>query len=127
MTQKRTAIKLARQEHVLNAAELPVGRLATEAVRFLTGKHKPQYQPNLDLGDFVTIINANQVKLTGRKFFQKVYFDMSRYPGGIRQRSVQELARTNPADIYRRAIFAMLPKNRHRSVRVRRLTVKTGQ
>lgn len=127
MTLKKTALKIAREEHVLNAAELPVGRLSTQAVLYLTGKHKPQYRPNLDLGDFVTIINAKQVNLTGKKFFQKVYFDMSRYPGGIRERTVHELARTNPADIYRRAILGMLPRNRHRMARLRRLTVKTGQ
>lgn len=124
---KHSHQKITRGEHVLNAAELPVGRLSTQAVRYLTGKHKTEYQPNVDVGDFVTIINANQVKFTGRKFFQKAYFDMSRYPGGIRRREVRELAATQPAEIYRRAILAMLPKNRHRTARLRRLTVTIGQ
>lgn len=117
--------QINRATHTLDAESMPVGRLSSLAVRYLTGKHKPEYQPNIDVGDFVTIINGSKLKFSGRKFATKVYYDMSRYPGGIRERQVRELAATRPGEIYRRAVFAMLPKNKLRVRRLRRLTVQS--
>lgn len=90
---------------------------------YLIGKHKPSYRPNRDDGDFVTIVNAANLKFTGRKLQQKVYHRMSGYPGGIHTRQASELARRQPTEIIRHSIYYMLPKNRHRAARMRRLTI----
>ena len=124
---KTTTEKLAptthRQHHQIDASTIPVGRLATLAVGYLTGKIKPSYQPNRDDGDFVTVINSAKLKFTGRKLQQKVYHHMTGYPGGIRTRKASELVGTKPSDIIRHSIYYMLPKNRLRTARMRRLTI----
>lgn len=114
---------VTRHHHQLDAAQVRLGRLATAAARLLIGKHKPTYQPNRDDGDFVTVVNAGQLQLSGRKIEQKHYHDMSGFPGGIRERKVSELLVSRPGEIIRRSIYYMIPKNRLHAARMRRLRI----
>lgn len=100
-----------------------VGRLATTAARLLIGKHKVTYQPNRDEGDDVTVVNARALRFSGKKMEQKVYYRASGHGGGISTHRAQELAETRPEVILRHAIAHMLPDNRLRSSRLRRLKI----
>jgi len=100
------------------------GRIASEAARLLQGKHKPQYEPQNDHGDFVEIRNAAKMRITGKKAEQKKYYQYSGYPGGMRVTKLKEVLQKDPADAVRRAIWSMLPKNRLRKGRLKRLRVK---
>ncbi len=104
--------EVRRTWHVLDAADVPLGRLATRAATLIRGKHKVNFAPHLDTGDFVVVVNAERVALTGRKSEQKVYHWHSQYPGGLKTRSVREQAERNPIRIVERAVFGMLPHNK---------------
>src|SRR5579885_2537967 len=110
-TYSTSASEVRRTWHVLDATDVPLGRLATRAATLIRGKHKVNYAPHLDTGDFVVVINAERVALTGRKPEQKRYYHHSQYPGGLKIRSVREQAERNPARIVERAVFGMLPHN----------------
>lgn len=99
-----------RQWHVIDATDQPLGRLATQAAVYLRGKHKPIYAPHLDVGDFVIVINAARVRLTGRKLEQKRYYHHSGYPGGMREREVKHELAVRPERVIERAVRGMLPK-----------------
>ena len=101
-----------REWHVVDAAGLPRGRLASEIAQILRGKHKPQYAPHLDVGDHVIVINASQIGITSKKSEQKMYHSHSGYPGGIKSESFNSLKQRKPEKIIERAIWGMLPKNR---------------
>jgi large subunit ribosomal protein L13 len=111
-TYSTSAAEVRRTWHVLDAAGVPLGRLASQAAALIRGKHKPIYAPHLDTGDFVVVINAGEVALTGRKAEQKRYYRHSQYPGGLKVRSVREQQERNPARVVERAVFGMLPHNR---------------
>lgn len=96
--------------HVIDAAGRPLGRVATEAAYLLKGKHKPTYEPHLDDGDFVIVVNASQVRVTGRKSEQITYYRHSGYPGGLKSRSYNEQMEKFPERILEQAIWGMLPK-----------------
>lgn len=96
--------------HVIDAADRPLGRVATEVAYLLKGKHKPTYEPHLDDGDFVIVVNAAQVKVTGRKSEQITYYRHSGYPGGLKARSYNDQMERFPERILERAIWGMLPK-----------------
>jgi large subunit ribosomal protein L13 len=100
-----------RQWHVIDANDVVLGRLATQAATLLRGKHKPTYAPHIDTGDFVIIINADKVALTGNKLLQKVEHRHSGYPGGLRSTSYQELLAKNPRRVIEKAVKGMLPHN----------------
>jgi large subunit ribosomal protein L13 len=104
--------EVRRTWHVLDAANKPLGRLASEAASLIRGKHKVTYTPHLDTGDYVVIVNAEQVVLTGRKPEQKVYHWHTQYPGGLKTRSVRQQMDRNPARVVERAVFGMLPHNK---------------
>ena len=101
-----------REWHVVDAAGLPIGRLASEIAQILRGKHKPQYAPHLDVGDHVIVINASQIGITSKKPEQKMYHSHSGYPGGIKSESFNSLKQRKQEKIIERAIWGMLPKNR---------------
>ena len=101
-----------REWHVVDAAGLPIGRLASEIAQILRGKHKPQYAPHLDVGDHVIVINASQIGITSKKPEQKMYHSHSGYPGGIKSESFNSLRQRKPEKIIERAVWGMLPKNR---------------
>ncbi len=101
---------LTHQWHVIDATDLVLGRLASQVAILLKGKHKPTYAPHMDGGDFVVIVNAEKVKLTGNKREQKMAYRHSGYPGGLRQVSYGELIDRNPREALERAVRGMLPK-----------------
>jgi len=100
-----------RKWYVLDATDLPLGRIATRVASVLRGKHKPTYTPHVDTGDFVIIVNADKVKLTGVKTTDKMYYSHSGYPGAIKQESFREVAAKDPAFPVMKAVKGMLPKN----------------
>ncbi|WP_019632577.1 50S ribosomal protein L13 [Actinomadura atramentaria] len=100
-----------RQWHVIDATDVVLGRLASQAAQLLRGKHKPIYAPHLDTGDFVIIVNADKVALSGNKREQKRAYRHSGYPGGLRSISYGDLLEKNPAKAVEKAIKGMLPKN----------------
>jgi large subunit ribosomal protein L13 len=98
-----------RQWHVIDATDVVLGRLASQAATLLRGKHKPIYAPHVDTGDFVIIVNADKVALTGNKRQQKVEYRHSGYPGGLRSRSYDQLLEKNPRRVVEKAVKGMLP------------------
>lgn len=96
---------------MLDADGQVLGRVASKAAVLLMGKHKPEYTPHVDTGDFVVVVNAKQIKLTGRKLEQKRYWRHTGYPGGIRSRSAREVLSSRPEWVIREAVRGMLPKN----------------
>jgi large subunit ribosomal protein L13 len=102
----------ARTWYIVDAAAQPLGRLATRVARTLRGKNNPAFTPHVDCGDFVIIVNADKVHLTGRKLEQKIYYRHSGWIGGIREENAASLLERAPEQVLRKAIVGMLPKNR---------------
>lgn len=109
-TVRRRASELRKDWHVVDAAGRPLGRVASEVAVLLRGKHKPDFEPHLDGGDFVIIVNAGKVRLSGRKAEQKVYYRHSGYPGNLRRRTFAEQMARRPELVLERAVRGMLPK-----------------
>ena len=109
-TVRRKAAEITKSWHVVDAADRPLGRVATEVATLLRGKHKPTYEPHLDDGDFVIIVNAGKVQLSGRKAEQKVYYRHSGYPGNLRKRTFAEQMARRPERVLERSVWGMLPK-----------------
>ena len=107
-----TPADVDRTWYVVDAEGIPLGRLASEVAQILRGKHKPTYAPHMDLGDFVIVINADKVALTGNKATQKQYFRHSGFPGGLTTTTFEDLKGTYPERIVEQAVKGMLPKNR---------------
>ena len=101
-----------RQWLVIDAADVVLGRLATQAAALLRGKHKPTFAPHADMGDFVIIINADKIRLTGRKWTMKEYVRHTGYPGGQRKVTPAKLIAVKPTMVLEKAIYGMIPKNR---------------
>jgi large subunit ribosomal protein L13 len=104
--------EVERSWFVVDASEFELGRLATRIATVLRGKHKPTFTPHVDTGDFVVVINADQVKLTGRKLDTKHYHRYSGYPGGLRSLDARSVRAEDPERVIRQAVKGMLPKNR---------------
>ena len=115
-----------RDWYVLDAEGQNLGRLASKAATVLRGKHKAIYTPNVDCGDYVIIINASKVNLTGNKLDDKVYFNHSDYPGGVRLRTAKEMRENYPEEMIQRAIKGMLPKGRLGREMIKKLFVYAG-
>jgi large subunit ribosomal protein L13 len=111
---------------VVDADGQVLGRLATRVARILIGKDKPTFTPHLDCGDHVVVINAEKIRLTGNKMDQKVYRHHSGYPGGLKEVPVRRLMQQRPERVVREAILGMLPKNKLRAHRARKLRVYAG-
>ena len=109
-TVRRKATEITKGWRVVDAADRPLGRVASEVAILLRGKHKPTYEPHLDDGDFVILINAGKVRLTGRKAEQMVYYRHSGYPGNLRKRTFAEQMARRPERVLERAVWGMLPK-----------------
>ena len=103
-----------------------LGRAATEIARVLRGKHKAIYTPSIDTGDFVVVVNADKVKLTGTKMADKVYYSHSGYPGGIRSITAEKLVAKKPEDLIKKAVKGMLPKNKLGRQMFRKMKVYAG-
>ncbi len=96
--------------HVIDATDQVLGRLAARISLILQGKHKPTYTPHVDTGDFVVVINADKVKLTGKKWTDKIYYDHTLFPGGIVKTPAEKMRAKHPEDLIKRAVWGMLPK-----------------
>jgi len=103
-----------------------LGRLATEIADTLRGKNKPAYTPHVDSGDFVIVVNAEKVRVTGKKLDQKIYYRHSGYPGGLRERTLAEQLARRPEEVIRKAVKGMLPKNKLAAAQLRKLKVYAG-
>ena len=117
------ALKVGAQWFVVDAKDQVLGRLATKVARMLIGKDKPSFTPYLDSGDHVVVINANQIKMTGNKVEQKMYYSHSGYPGGLKEVPAKRVRQTKPEWVVREAIVGMLPKNKLRARRAKKLRV----
>lgn len=111
---------------VVDAENQVLGRVATRVARILIGKDKPSFTPYLDCGDHVIVINAGRVRLTGNKIDQKVYRRHSGYPGGLKEIPVRALMQRRPEEVVREAVLGMLPKNKLRARRAKKLRVYAG-
>jgi len=112
--------------YVVDAEGKTLGRLATQLADVLRGKRKPQYTPHCDTGDFVVVINAEKIAVTGRKLAQKTYYRHSGYPGGIRSRTLQEMLDRRPEEVIRKAVKGMLPRNKLGRAQLLKLKVFAG-
>lgn len=121
--------KAAEVDHewfVVDAAGQNLGRLASRIARILTGKHKPGYTPGVDGGDFVVVINAERIAVTGAKLDEKIYYRHSGYPGGLKQVTLREQLARFPERVLESAVWGMLPRNRLRRRLMRKLKVYAG-
>ena len=120
------AAEVERTWHLIDAADRPLGRVATEIATLLRGKHKPAYSPSLDVGDYVVVINAERVAVTGNKREDKVYYSHSGYPGGLRRMVFKDLIARYPERAIEKAVRGMLPKSRLGAQQFRHLRVYSG-
>ena len=118
--------EIERKWYIIDAANKPLGRVATEAAKLLRGKHKPTFTPNLDVGDHVIILNCNQVILTGNKLNQKVYRHHSGYIGGMKETSAKDMLEKNPEKAMMLAVKGMLPHNSLGAQQLKKLRVYAG-
>lgn len=124
-TRKKVAKKPVwqRQTQQIDATDKILGRLACEIALLLRGKNKATFQPHLDRGDVVAVKNAGKIKLTGKKLQQKFYYHYSGYPGGLKAKKAGDLFAKNPAEVLKKAVWNMLPKNKLRSQMIKRLKI----
>jgi large subunit ribosomal protein L13 len=118
--------EVAREWFVVDATGQTLGRLSTEVARVLTGKHKPQYAPHQDTGDFVIVVNADKAVLTGRKESEKTYYRHSTHPGGLKSETAAQLRARRPSKMIEKSVWGMLPKNRLGRRQLRKLKVYGG-
>lgn len=109
--------------YLVDATDKVLGRLASQIAKYLRGKHKPEYTPHTDTGDYIVVINASQVKVTGKKEQEKVYYTHSGYPGGIKETTFENLKAKNPTRVIEHAVKGMLPKNPLGRAMLRKLKV----
>ena len=118
---------VTRNWYVLDAKDMPLGRVASKAAVLLRGKHKVTFTPHVDCGDYVIIVNADKVALTGNKLEGKIYYDHSRYVGGLRERTAKEMRANYPVEMLERAVEGMLPHNRLGRAMYKKLFVYAGE
>ena len=118
--------EVQREWRVVDATGQTLGRLATQVARVLRGKHKPIYSPSVDAGDYVIVVNAERIHVTGRKLDQKIYYRHSGYPGGLKEITLRNLLKKRPTQVIEHAVRGMLPKNRLGRRMFRKLKVYTG-
>jgi large subunit ribosomal protein L13 len=122
---KLTDIK--RESHTIDASEQVLGRLATQIAVLLMGKNKPTFARNMDVGDFVTVINAGKINVSGKKPEQKMYYRHSGYPGGLKSTSLDAMMESHPTRVVEYAVKGMLPTNRLRAQMMKRLRIYDGE
>ncbi len=104
--------EIQKEWQVLDATDQPLGRLSSQIAQLLMGKHKPTYSPHLDMGDFVVVVNASKVKLTGNKIEDKVYYHHTGYMGGLKETRIKDLMARHPERVIEKAVKGMLPRNK---------------
>ena len=125
-TYSTRAKDIEHQWHVMDASGKILGRLASEIANLLMGKHKPIYAPHLDTGDYVVVLNAAKIRVTGKKLKQKVYYRHSGYPGGIKGVPLEDMLATHPTRVIEHAVKGMLPHNRLGRAMFKKLKVYAG-
>jgi large subunit ribosomal protein L13 len=118
--------EITREWYLVDAEGKTLGRLATQIADTLRGKRKPQYTPHVDTGDFVVVVNAEKIRVTGDKLDQKRYYRHSGYPGGLRSRTLREQLERRPTEVLRVAVKGMLPKNRLARQQITKLKIYAG-
>ena len=118
--------EVERAWYVVDAEGQALGRLATQVATVLRGKHKPQFTPHIDTGDFVVVVNAEKVAVTGKKLDQKIYYRHSGYPGGLRSRPLRDELQRRPTEVLRKAVKGMLPRNRLARAQIKKLKIYAG-
>lgn len=118
---------ITRKWYVIDASEAPLGRIATKVAKLLTGKDKPMFTRHIDCGDYVVIINAANVVVTGEKMDSKMYYRHSNYPGGLKEATMREKLEKDPTYAIFHAVRGMLPVNKLRDERLARLKIYAGQ
>ncbi|MDQ3008480.1 MAG: 50S ribosomal protein L13 [bacterium] len=118
--------EITREWHIIDVKGKVLGRVATEIATKLIGKHKPTFTPHMDGGDYVVVINAAEVKVTGNKGADKIYYSYSGYPGGLSQRTFDEQQEKHPELVIEKAVYNMIPKNKLRQHRMARLKIYAG-
>jgi large subunit ribosomal protein L13 len=118
--------EIERHWYLVDAESKTLGRLATQIANVLRGKGKATYTPHVDTGDFVIVVNAGKVHVTGQKLDQKLYYRHSGYPGGLHSRTLREQLERRPEEVLRKAVRGMLPKNRLASAQLRKLKIYAG-
>jgi len=126
-TKSIKAAEIKRGWHIFSAKNQILGRLATQISQLLIGKNKVYFVSHLDCGDHVVVINAKQIEVTGKKEKQKKYYRHSGYPGGLRMETLSELRARKPEEIIKRAVWNMIPKNKLRKERIKRLYIYAGE
>ena len=117
---------IERQWYVVDATGHTLGRLASEIASILRGKNKPTFTPHIDTGDYVVVVNADKIKVTGKKMNQKVYYNYTGYVGGLKEISYREMMEKKPEEVVAHAVSGMLPKNKLRAKMMTRLRVFAG-
>ena len=125
-TKSYKSINVEKNWHLVDAEDKVLGRLAVKIASILSGKNKAQYSPNADLGDFVVVVNAEKVKVTGNKFSQKNYYHHTGYPGGLKTKSFEKMQEDSPEKIIEKAVKGMLPKNKLANQIIKKLKVYSG-
>jgi len=120
------AHEVKRDWYIIDASDKVLGRVATEIARRLRGKHKAEYTPHVDTGDYIVVVNAEKVKVTGKKTTDKIYYRHTEYPGGIKSISFDKLQKQNPTRIIEHAVKGMLPRNPLGREMYRKLKVYAG-
>lgn len=115
--------QVKRAWHLIDVKGKILGRASTEIAQKLRGKHKSYFRPYLDGGDYVVVINAHKVKVSGKKEAKKIYYRHSGYPGGLKEETLEKLRQRRPTEIIRRSVYGMLPKNKLRSKMITRLKI----
>ena len=121
--QRSNVIKVERKTHTIDATGKVLGRLATEVAILLRGKKKPDFFPYKDMGDFVIIKNIEKIKFTGKKLEQKKYFHHTGYLGSLKEIPLKTIFKKNPAQVFEKAVWGMLPKNKLRIRQIKRLKI----
>jgi large subunit ribosomal protein L13 len=117
--------EVERKWYIVDATDKILGRLASKIALVLTGKHRPQYTPHVDSGDYVVIINADKFRVTGKKMTDKIYYSHSFFPGGLKKINLELMLKKHPERVIYHAVSGMLPKNRLRARRLKRLKIYT--
>jgi large subunit ribosomal protein L13 len=118
--------EIERRWYVVDAEGQNLGRLATRIADTLRGKNKPQFTPHVDTGDFVVVVNAEKIAVTGKKLDEKIYYRHSGYPGGLKQRTLREQLERRPTEVLRTAVKGMLPKNKLAARQLTKLKIYAG-
>lgn len=125
-TEVAKAESVKRDWYIVDAENMVLGRLSTQIANVLRGKNKALFTPSVDTGDFVIVVNAEKIALTGRKLADKIYYNHSGYVGGLKEVSAEKLLETKPEELIKRAVKGMLPKNKLASAMLSKLKIYTG-